>query len=55
MMLEFKSRTDDEAKKSSIMFLMGEWNAFPMAAAEYILEAEKPTRRFDELGPESLN
>ena len=55
MMLEAKATTDDESKKTSITFLMGEWNSFPIAAAEYLLEDEKPTRRFDELGPESLN
>ena len=55
MMLEFKNSTDNLAKKTSIKFLMGEWNSFPLAAAEYLLGDEKPTRRFDELGPESLN
>ena len=55
MMLELKNRTEDKAKKSSVKFLMGEWNSFPLGAAEYLLGDEKPTRRYDELGPESLN
>jgi len=55
MMLDLKNSTEDKAKKSSVQFLMGEWNSFPLAAAEYLLGDEKEPKRFDELGPESLN
>ena len=55
MLLEEKNATDDESRKTSIKFLMSQWNVFPLKAAEYLIDGEQEPKRFDELGPESLN